>query len=96
MLIQPGLIQQQQYTGRYRWWYAVNGRIRRRYRTAKIIFAGRGYYFEEEVLDVPGLKKEFIYTSAVLAEFEEPSKGFVGVNLRRKYLKKELYLRNDV
>src|SRR6218665_2897796 len=66
MLIQPGLIQQQQYTGRYRW-YAVNGRIRRRYRTAKIIFAGRGYYFEEEVLEVPGLKKEFIYTSAVLS-----------------------------
>src|SRR6218665_2862843 len=66
MLIQLGLIQQQQYTGRYRW-YAVNGRIRRRYRTAKIIFAGRGYYFEEEVLEVPGLKKEFIYTSAVLS-----------------------------
>src|SRR6218665_1335447 len=66
MLIQPGLILQQQYTGRYRW-YAVNGRIRRRYRTAKIIFAGRGYYFEEEVLEVPGLKKEFIYTSAVLS-----------------------------
>src|SRR6218665_3619863 len=69
MLIQPGLIQQQQYTGRYRW-YAVNGRIRRRYRTAKIIFAGRGYYFEEEVLEVPGLKKEFIYTSAVLSRIQ--------------------------
>src|SRR6218665_791494 len=69
MLIQPGLIQPQQYTGRYRW-HAVNGRIRRRYRTAKIIFCGRGCYFEEEVLEVPGLKKEFIYTSAVLGRIQ--------------------------
>src|SRR6218665_2592797 len=64
VLIQPKFIQPHQYTGKYKW-YAITGTVRRKYLTAKMTFCGKRHYYEEEVLVVPGLKRELIYSSAI-------------------------------
>src|SRR6218665_2243906 len=65
VLVQPKFIQPHQYTGKYKW-YAITGTVSRKYLTARMTFCGKRHYYEEEVLVVPGLKREFIYSSAIL------------------------------
>jgi len=74
VLVQPRFIQPHQYTAKYKW-YSITGTVRRRYLTASMEFCGKGYYFKEEVLVVPGLKREFIYSSATLQRIQNAERS---------------------
>src|SRR6218665_201278 len=74
VLVQPKFIQPHQYTGKYKW-YAITGTVRRKYRTARMVFCGKRHYYEEEVLVVPGLKREFIYSSAKLQRVQNAERS---------------------
>ena len=74
VLVQPKFIQPHQYTGKYKW-YAITGTVRRKYLTAKMTFCGKRHYYEEEVLVVPGLKREFIYSSEILQRVQKAERS---------------------
>src|SRR6218665_437803 len=74
VLIQPKFIRPHQYTGKYKW-YAITGTVRRKYRTARMVFCGKRHYYEEEVLVVPGLKREFIYSTAKLQRVQNAERS---------------------
>src|SRR6218665_2740502 len=74
VLVQPKFIQPHQYTGKYKW-YAITGTVRRKYLTARMTFCGKRHYYEEEVLVVPGLKREFIYSSEILQRIQNAERS---------------------